>query len=56
MAKFDPQTPYNDLPMLPPADGEIETSAILKKCVSWITEHVMKQIYPNILQTHLLGW
>ena len=34
MAKFDPQTPYNDLPMLPPTDGEIETSAILKKCIS----------------------
>ncbi len=34
MAKFDPQTPYNDLPMLPPAAGEIETSAILKKCIS----------------------
>ena len=34
MARFDPQTPYNDLPMLPPAAGEIETSAILKKCIS----------------------
>ncbi len=34
MAKFDPEIPYNDLPMLPPANGEIETSAILKKCIS----------------------
>ena len=34
MAKFDPKTPYNDLPMLPPKNGGIETSAILKKCIS----------------------
>ena len=34
MAKFDPKTPYNKLPNLPPAGGEIETSAILKKCIS----------------------
>jgi Fic family protein len=30
--RFDPQQPYNDLPLLPPA-GELETRAVLKKCV-----------------------
>ncbi len=34
MAKFDPNTPYNNLPMLPPKNDDIETSAILKKCIS----------------------
>jgi Fic family protein len=32
-ASFDPAKPYNDLPLLPPA-AEIETRAVLKKCVS----------------------
>jgi Fic family protein len=30
---FDPKQPYNDLPLLPPA-GELETRAVLKKCVA----------------------
>ncbi|MEA3211882.1 MAG: hypothetical protein QOE70_4939 [Chthoniobacter sp.] len=30
---FDPNLPYNDLPLLPPA-GELETRQILKKCVA----------------------
>ena len=30
---FDPAKPYNDLPLLPPA-AEIETRAVLKKCVT----------------------
>ncbi len=30
---FDPNQPYNDLPLLPPA-GELETRRVLKKCVS----------------------
>lgn len=30
---FDPQQPYNDLPLLPPP-GELETRRILKKCVA----------------------
>ena len=30
---FDPGRPYNDLPLLPPA-AEIETRAVLKKCVT----------------------
>jgi len=30
---FDPAEPYNDLPLLPPA-GELETRAVLKKCVA----------------------
>jgi len=29
---FDPQTPYNDLPLLPPP-GELETRAVLKKAI-----------------------
>jgi Fic family protein len=29
---YDPRRPYNDLPLLPPA-SEIETKAVLKKCV-----------------------
>lgn len=29
---FDPQTPYNDLPLLPPT-GELETRAVLKKAI-----------------------
>jgi Fic family protein len=31
---FDPSTPYNDLPPLPPPLEIIETAAILKKCIS----------------------
>jgi Fic family protein len=31
---FDPSTPYNDLPPLPPPLESIETAAILKKCIS----------------------
>jgi Fic family protein len=31
---FDPSTPYNDLPPLPPPLETIETAAILKKCIS----------------------
>lgn len=30
--KFNPQRPYNDLPMLPPP-GDIETKAVLKACI-----------------------
>ena len=30
---FDPQTPYNDLPLLPPP-GELETKAVLKKAIA----------------------
>lgn len=30
---FDPQTPYNDLPLLPPP-GELETRAVLKKAIA----------------------
>ncbi len=30
---FDPQKPYNDLPLLPPP-GELETKAVLKKAIS----------------------
>jgi len=30
---FNPAQPYNDLPLLPPA-GELETRAVLKKCVA----------------------
>jgi Fic family protein len=30
---YDPSKPYNDLPRLPP-DGELETKAVLKKCVA----------------------
>ena len=32
LMSFDPKQPYNDLPLLPPA-GELETRAVLKKCV-----------------------
>lgn len=31
---FDPSTPYNDLPPLPPPLESIETAALLKKCIS----------------------
>jgi len=30
---FDPQKPYNDLPLLPP-DGDLETKVVLKKAIS----------------------
>ena len=30
---FDPRQPYNDLPLLPPP-GELETKAVLKRCVA----------------------
>ncbi|WP_082072760.1 Fic family protein [Hyphomicrobium sp. 99] len=30
--KFDPKIPFNDLPLLPPAE-DIETKAVLKKCI-----------------------
>jgi Fic family protein len=30
---FDPSRPYNDLPLLPPA-ADVETKAILKRCIS----------------------
>ncbi|MEP6672783.1 MAG: Fic/DOC family N-terminal domain-containing protein [Chthoniobacter sp.] len=30
---FDPEEPYNDLPLLPPR-GELETKAVLKRCVA----------------------
>jgi Fic family protein len=32
IAKFDPKIPYNDLPLLPPAQ-DIETKPVLKKCI-----------------------
>jgi Fic family protein len=31
---FDPSKPYNDLPLLPPPLENIETAAILKKCIN----------------------
>lgn len=34
MAQFDPTVPYNDLPPLPPPAEQVETPAILKKCIS----------------------
>ncbi|RLA30955.1 MAG: Fic family protein [Gammaproteobacteria bacterium] len=33
MADFDPQKPYNDLPLLPPPAELIENTEILKKCI-----------------------
>jgi Fic family protein len=32
MSNFDPEQPYNDLPLLPPI-GEIETKVVLKACI-----------------------
>ncbi len=34
MSKFDPSSPFNDLPLLPPPADKIETARILKKCIS----------------------
>lgn len=34
MQSFDPTRPYNDLPLLPPPLERIETTRILKKCIS----------------------
>ncbi|MDX1516051.1 MAG: Fic family protein [Woeseiaceae bacterium] len=34
MPEFDPKQPYNDLPDLPPPLAQIETTEILKKCIS----------------------
>ena len=34
MPDFDPSRPYNDLPLLPPPAGEIETTEILKTCIN----------------------
>src|SRR5688572_9999279 len=31
---FDPSTPYNDRPLLPPPLESIETAPLLKKCIS----------------------
>ena len=33
MAEFDPQKPYNDLPLLPPPAELIENNDVLKKCI-----------------------
>lgn len=33
MAEFDPQKPYNDLPLLPPPAELIENTDVLKKCI-----------------------
>ena len=34
MAEFDPNKPFNDLPLLPPPAEQIETNAILKQCIN----------------------
>ncbi len=34
MAEFDPKKPYNDLPLLPPPEEQIESTAILKQCIN----------------------
>jgi len=34
MEAFDPNQPYNALPLLPPPTAEIETTAILKTCIN----------------------
>ena len=34
MTDFDPSLPYNELPDLPPQDTDIETTEILKACIS----------------------
>ena len=34
MTDFDPEVPFNALPLLPPPADQIETAAILKKCIS----------------------
>jgi Fic family protein len=34
MSDFDPGSPYNDLPLLPPPAEAIETNEILKKCIN----------------------
>ncbi len=34
MAEFDPNKPYNELPLLPPPAEQIETNAILKQCIN----------------------
>mgnify|MGYP003641133047 FL=1 len=33
MTEFDPQKPFNDLPLLPPPVERIESKAILKRCI-----------------------
>lgn len=33
MTDFNPELPYNDLPSLPPAADQIETTEILKRCI-----------------------
>ena len=34
MSDFDPNKPYNDLPLLPPPSELVESTTILKKCIS----------------------
>ncbi len=34
MAAFDPNKPYNELPLLPPPAEQIETNEILKQCIN----------------------
>ncbi len=34
MTDFDPGVPYNKLPKLPPSPADLETPAVLKKCIS----------------------
>ncbi|NQV85836.1 MAG: Fic family protein [Woeseiaceae bacterium] len=34
MTDFNPEVPYNDLPLLPPPANQIETTQILKRCIN----------------------
>ena len=34
MSQFDANTPFNDLPLLPPVTAEVETAEVLKACIS----------------------
>ncbi len=34
MSGFDPKTPFNELPALPPSEADIETAEVLKTCIN----------------------
>ena len=34
MAEFNPEIPFNKLPMLPPPADQVETTDILKQCIN----------------------
>jgi hypothetical protein len=49
--RFDPTTPYNDLPLLPPA-ADIETKAVLRRDTEWLLGK--KRVQDSVLVAHVV--